>query len=73
MKEFKLTLDGVSYEATSNHSGKDAQNWHIKSDHRPISIQIDIPIDSNVSRVQAMAFVESFHEAFKIAKKEQKL
>ena len=72
MKEFELTLSGTVYKCTSNHSDKENQNWNIRSKINDVTVNMEIPITSKVSRSKCMLFVEVFHEALVEAKEKQK-
>lgn len=71
MKEFQLKLNNTTYSCTSNHSHKDSQNWIVEAKINDVSISINIPIDSKLSRAKCMLFVEVFHESLMAATKEQ--
>ncbi len=72
MNGFELSLNGITYKCNGNHCDKDHQNWLIGADIDGFRVHVDIPIESKLSRLQAMAFVERFHVALTEAKKDQR-
>lgn len=73
MKTFKLEIGLITYECSGNHSSKDDQNWTIKARVGNFTIAIDIPIENKVTMAGAMAFIVSFDEALRVAKKANKI
>ncbi len=72
MNGFELKLNNVTYECSGNHADRLNQNWTISAKMDGLNVHITIPLESKLTRLQVMAFVERFHEALSVAKKEQK-
>jgi hypothetical protein len=72
MNSFELKLDSTTYTCSGNHSTREHQNWNITAEMSGMRVSITIPIESKLTRLQAMAFIERLHVALKQAKNEQK-
>lgn len=71
MKEFELKLGSISYKCSGNHSNFQDQNWNISVRINDLSISMNIPIESKLSRSKVILFVERFHEALMDVQKQQ--
>lgn len=72
MKSFSLKLDNTIYECSCSQSSKEGQNWTIQAIVYGMRVSISIPIESKLTTIQVMAFIERFHEGMLKAKEEQK-
>lgn len=65
MKDFELKLGAITYACTSNAYDKMHQNWSIRAKFHDLTLTMDIPIASKVSRDKVLIFVMSLDEALK--------
>lgn len=73
MYAFELKLGNTTYVCSSNHSSKKDQNWIIQAQVHGLKLLIEIPIDSKLTRLQVLAFIERLHEGMEEANKTQKV
>lgn len=71
MKSFELKLGNTLYKCSGNHFQKDQQNWHIQAEMEGARISIELPIESKLTTIQVMAFLERLHEGMMLAKESQ--
>lgn len=72
MNEFELKLNNTTYKCSGNQADKHNQNWTISAELEGLRVHMTVPIESKLTRLQVMGFVERFHEAMIKAKEDQK-
>lgn len=73
MGEFELKLGNTTYKCSGYQQDKENQNWNVTSEHEGIRVNINVPIDKKIHRIQVILFVEAFHVAFTQAIRDQKI